>query len=59
MSTIANWRKSSYSASNQECVEVALAIDATAVRDMKDRELGQLKVSLAAWTALIDAMKRN
>lgn len=59
MSMMANWRKSSYSASNQECVEVASSLDATAVRDIKNPELGQLTVSFAAWTALIGAMKRN
>jgi hypothetical protein len=43
------WRKSSYSASQQECVEVAVA-PSVGVRDTKDREGGELVFPAAAWT---------
>jgi len=42
------WRKSSYSASQSECVEVALA-PAVGVRDTKDREGGELAIPATAW----------
>lgn len=42
------WRKSSYSATNQECVEVVLA-HTVGVRDTKDREGGELAVPAEAW----------
>lgn len=42
------WRKSSYSASQSECVEVALA-PTVGVRDTKDREGGVLTIPAAAW----------
>lgn len=43
-----DWRKSSYSASGSQCVEVALA-SKVGIRDTKDREGGVLVVSAAAW----------
>lgn len=46
------WRKSSYSATQQECVEVALA-PKVGVRDTKDREGGQLTVPAGAWQAFV------
>ncbi|MEV6445584.1 DUF397 domain-containing protein [Amycolatopsis sp. NPDC051716] len=42
------WRKSSYSASQSECVEVALA-PVVGVRDTKDREGGELTIPAEAW----------
>ncbi|MEV6825761.1 DUF397 domain-containing protein [Amycolatopsis sp. NPDC051102] len=50
------WRKSSYSATEGECVEVSLA-NSVGVRDTKARHLGQLTVSRAAWTALISVVE--
>ena len=49
------WRKSSYSGSDTNCVEVAPMPGATAVRDSKDRGGGSLAVSRAAWMAFIRA----
>lgn len=46
------WRKSSYSATEGECVEVSLSLN-VGVRDTKARHLGELTVSRAAWTALV------
>jgi uncharacterized protein DUF397 len=50
------WRKSSYSATEGECVEVALA-STVGVRDTKARHLGQLTVSRTAWTALCSVVQ--
>ncbi|MGC0420764.1 DUF397 domain-containing protein [Embleya sp. AB8] len=57
MSMPSHWRKSSYSASNQECVEIALFSAATVVRDTKDRERGHLTMPPKAWVALLGTVK--
>ncbi|MEV6871973.1 DUF397 domain-containing protein [Amycolatopsis sp. NPDC051128] len=51
-----DWRKSSHSANEAECVEVALS-GTVGVRDTKARHLGQLTVSRAAWTALCSVVQ--
>lgn len=43
------WRKSSYSGSQTECVEVASAPDLVGVRDTKHRDGGTLHVSAQCW----------
>ncbi|WP_410575253.1 DUF397 domain-containing protein [Amycolatopsis sp. cmx-4-61] len=50
------WRKSSYSGTETDCVEVSLA-EAVGVRDTKARHLGQLTVSRAAWSALVSVVQ--
>jgi hypothetical protein len=45
------WRKSSYSSSQGQCVEVSLAPERAGVRDMKDRDGGALIVPSASWRA--------
>lgn len=47
------WRKSSYSAGETNCVEVAPLPGTTSVRDSENRDSGSLSVSRAAWTAFI------
>ena len=47
------WRKSSYSDNGDVCVEVDLAVGPVGMRDSKDVEGGELRVSTAAWTALL------
>nr|WP_132875113.1 DUF397 domain-containing protein [Tamaricihabitans halophyticus] len=50
------WRKSSYSAGSNGCVEVARTEGAVQVRDTKNRAGGQLTISGAAWRALLDEL---
>jgi hypothetical protein len=45
----ARWRKSSYSSSNANCVEVAVTDPAVAVRDTKDRQGPVLVFSPGEW----------
>jgi hypothetical protein len=52
------WRKSSYSAEQTNCVEVALG-DGAKVRDTKDRSSSQLTVSTSAWRSFATNVKRN
>ncbi|HEX2315096.1 MAG TPA: DUF397 domain-containing protein [Thermomonospora sp.] len=47
----ARWRKSSRSAQNGACVEVAPLIDVVAVRDSKNPEKAALTFTRAAWRA--------
>lgn len=52
------WRKSSYSSSNGgQCVEVAAAWRAVAVRDSKDPDGPALVFSHSAWSAFIGHVK--
>ncbi|MDA2805183.1 DUF397 domain-containing protein [Nocardiopsis suaedae] len=54
------WKKSSYSAAtSNNCVEVADAPGASAVRDTKHRDLGALRFGSPEWRAFIDAAKRG
>lgn len=50
------WRKSSFSATEGECVEVLLE-ETVGVRDTKARHLGRLTVSRAAWAALTSVVQ--
>ncbi|MFC3994861.1 DUF397 domain-containing protein [Nocardiopsis sediminis] len=56
MSPIA-WRKSSYSASQSNCVEVACGAAASAIRDTKHRDLATLAFPSPEWSAFIEAVK--
>lgn len=51
------WRKSSYSGTQTDCVEVAPLPGATAVRDSKRRDAGELRVAPRVWKALIEAVR--
>ncbi|MFI9747308.1 DUF397 domain-containing protein [Streptomyces sp. NPDC052494] len=47
-----NWHKSTYSGSNDDCVEVAdNAPSVVRVRDTKDHAQGELTATPAAWAA--------
>lgn len=58
MNTV-RWFKSSRSASNGECVEVALLGDRVAVRDSKDAGAGMLTVDTAHWRAFVTGIRRG
>jgi hypothetical protein len=54
----AAWRKSSYSACNGNCVEVAVHRDLIGVRDTKDEGRGPVLIfDGAAWRSFIDSLK--
>ena len=53
------WRKSSYSGSHGECVEVADLGRERAVRDTKHRELGALFFGAGEWRTFIDSTKAD
>lgn len=46
-----NWRKSSFSGTQGNCVEVAIHDDGVYVRDSKDREGPVLRFTHAEWDA--------
>ncbi|RCV56665.1 DUF397 domain-containing protein [Marinitenerispora sediminis] len=52
------WHKSSYSAVEGSCVEVAEG-PAVLVRDTQHRHLGHLTFSPDAWTALLHELKTH
>lgn len=52
------WRKSSRSASNGACVEVAVAsAEAIAMRDSKDPQGPQLRFSAASWRGFVASVR--
>ncbi|WP_019856035.1 DUF397 domain-containing protein [Actinopolyspora mortivallis] len=51
------WRKSSRSANNAHCVEVALTSEAVGVRDTKDRQGGILTITPTAWAGFVERLK--
>lgn len=53
------FRKSSYSSTAQECVEVADLPGAAAVRDTRYREAGHLLFPAAEWSALLESARRQ
>lgn len=53
--TRAPWRKSSYSANQGSCVEVAPVPGMVGVRDTKDRARGHFAVTRTAWQAFTEA----
>lgn len=47
------WRKSSYSTSTGNCVEVARATDGMVVRDSKNPAAGTISVTATAWATFL------
>jgi len=50
------WRKSTYSGTEADCVEVAVAAR-VGVRDTKNRAAGALEVPVASWGAFVTVAK--
>jgi Domain of unknown function (DUF397) len=58
--TKAEWRKSSYSGNNGDCVEVARNLPGiVAVRDSKDPDGPRLVFTVAGWQAFTDRAKAD
>ena len=55
--TSAQWRKSSYSSGNGQCVEVAPVAGAVAVRDSKNPAGPELIFTRRAWVAFVEGVK--
>jgi hypothetical protein len=55
----AQWRKASRSTAGNNCVEVAQAKGAAAVRDSKNPGGGHLTVRARAWAAFVADVKRG
>ncbi|MEV8610126.1 DUF397 domain-containing protein [Amycolatopsis sp. NPDC051373] len=54
----AEWRKSSYSGANNNCVEVAVGAAVVGVRDTKDRVSGHVAVGRDSWSAFLAQLGR-
>ncbi|GAA3891521.1 hypothetical protein GCM10022243_65520 [Saccharothrix violaceirubra] len=54
-----SWRKSSRSASDAKCVEVAIGLRSTGVRDTKNRGGDALRFSSRAFGAFVAAVKSD
>jgi hypothetical protein len=54
-----SWKKSSYSAANGNCVEVARLGPQVGVRDSKDTALPALTFTPAVWRTFVREMKSN
>lgn len=53
------FRKSSYSGTGNNCVEVADLPGASAVRDTQNRQAGHLLFPGAEWTALLSSTRND
>ncbi|WP_255614930.1 MULTISPECIES: DUF397 domain-containing protein [unclassified Saccharopolyspora] len=53
----AAWFKSSYSKTQNECVEVALVPGGAGVRDTKDRDGGTLTFTSTTWSTFLSTLK--
>ena len=54
----AQWRKSSYSGNNGNCVEVAINLPAlVAIRDSKNSDGSRLLMSAASWRVFVRDLK--
>ncbi|GAA1937761.1 DUF397 domain-containing protein [Kitasatospora viridis] len=52
-----NWRTSSYSSANGQCIEVATAAGAVATRDSKDPDGPALTFPAVEWLGFIENVK--
>jgi len=58
-STDLHFRKSSYSSTERDCVEVADFVGGSAVRDTRNRTLGHLEFPAAEWRAFLEEVRRG
>ncbi|MEU3015867.1 DUF397 domain-containing protein [Nocardiopsis sp. NPDC007018] len=56
-STQLTFRKSSYSSTNRDCVEVADLPGASAVRDTQNRDAGHLTFASQEWAAMLSTAR--
>ncbi|HJD80525.1 DUF397 domain-containing protein [Kitasatospora aureofaciens] len=56
---IANWRKSTYSNGQGDCVEFGQLVNAVAVRDSKDRHGPALSFTSEAWQSFIAGIRSD
>ncbi|MFV2172487.1 DUF397 domain-containing protein [Actinomadura sp. LOL_016] len=58
---IVQWRKSSYTggANDNQCVELGRLAQGIGLRDSKDPDAGHLRLTPAAFAALLDEVKRG
>ncbi|TMR37553.1 DUF397 domain-containing protein [Actinomadura geliboluensis] len=52
-----NWRKSSASVDDSQCVEVATFGPSVLVRDSRDHSAGVIVLGRAQWNAFMDALR--
>ncbi|MFE1079890.1 DUF397 domain-containing protein [Nocardiopsis alba] len=52
-----HWKKSTYSGGSGSCVEARAAAQGAAVRDTQNRELAELSLPNAEWSALLHALR--
>ncbi|MEU4762227.1 DUF397 domain-containing protein [Actinosynnema sp. NPDC023794] len=53
------WRKSTYSSTNPDCVELAVTPESTAVRDSKQPAAGELSFPRESFAAFLAGLKRD
>jgi hypothetical protein len=53
---VTTWRKSTFSGTNSNCVEVAVSPDRVGVRDSKNSEGPRLSVPPASWTSFLSTL---
>ncbi|QVQ54391.1 DUF397 domain-containing protein [Spiractinospora alimapuensis] len=56
---MSEWRKSSYSDTGGQCVEVRMRDGGIDVRDTMNREAGHLSFGHTEWNALLDLVKSH
>jgi hypothetical protein len=53
------WRKSTYSSSQPDCVELAVTAESTGVRDSKQPAAGELHFPRGSFGAFLTALKNH
>ena len=53
------WRKSSYTGTDNNCVELHVGPGQTGIRDTKDRAGGMITVAAAGWSQFLSMVKQT